>query len=163
MNHKGFTLIELLVAIGILLLLLGMGITNYLSFNDRQKLTQAAETVRESVASAQISARSGKLRGCNELQAYRISMNNSGGVGVIGILPICAGTGATEQKDIYLPSGVNFSTTHTLYSRAVTGVIDDDLTPDNGDPPTTTITISNGNSLELIISQNGSVSVGEIE
>ncbi|HQM16044.1 MAG TPA: prepilin-type N-terminal cleavage/methylation domain-containing protein, partial [Candidatus Woesebacteria bacterium] len=72
-HQNGFTLVELLVAIGVLLLLLGVGIANYLDFNDRQQLVQAAQLVREAFADAQNSARTGKLGGCEALHAYRVS------------------------------------------------------------------------------------------
>jgi len=155
-----------LVSIAILLLLLGMGISGYINFNDRQKLTQAAELVREAVESAQISARSGKMRGCTSLEAYQIDFYNDNGTGVIEIKPRCldGSNGSPEElRTLKVSSGVSFLSSNTLYSRAVTGIIDDDLDP--ADAPET-----NGVSLEsafgemtISIHRSGVVRSGEIE
>jgi len=166
MNHKGFSLIELLVSIAILLLLLGMGIANYISFNDKQQLTQSAELVREAVESAQVSARSGKMRGCSSLVAYQIDFYNDNGTGIIEIKPRCldgSNGSPDELKTLKMSSGVSFSTSDTLYSRSVTGIIDDDL--DSADEPEiTSVSLeSTFGGMGISIHRSGVVRSGEIE
>lgn len=166
MNHKGFTLIELLVSIAILLLLLGMGISNYISFNDRQKLTQAAELIREVVESAQVSARSGKMRGCSSLVAYQIDFYNDNGTGVIEVKPRCSdGSNGSpdELKTLKVSGGVSFLASDTLYSRSVTGIIDDDLDPAN-EPEITSVSLESAfGEMVISIHRSGVVRTGEIE
>lgn len=166
MNHKGFSLIELLVSIAILLLLLGMGIANYISFNDRQKLTQAAELVREAVESAQVSARSGKMRGCSSLVAYQIDFYNDNGTGVIEIKPRCSdGSNGNpdELRTMQISGGVGFLASNTLYSRAVTGIIDDDLDPVDAPEINGVSLESTFGEMEILIYRSGVVRSGEIE
>ncbi len=166
MNRKGFSLIELLVSIAILFLLLGMGIAGYISFNDRQKLTQGAELVREAVESAQISARSGKMRGCLSLEAYRIYFYNNMGTGAIEIRSVCSGGSYGEEDQVRvltLPSGVSFLSQYTLYSRVVTGIIDNDL-DSASEPETNSIILeSTFGEMEILIYRSGVVRTGEIE
>ncbi len=49
MNRKGFTLIELLVVIGITILIFSMGIASFNRFNRRQRLVQAALTLKSAL------------------------------------------------------------------------------------------------------------------
>lgn len=166
MNRKGFSLIELLVSIAILLLLLGMGIAGYISFNDRQKLSQSAELVREAVESAQVSARSGKMRGCSSLVAYQIDFYNDNGIGVIEIKPRCSdGSNGSpdELRTLKLSNGVSFLSNGTLYLRSVTGIVDDDLDPAD-EPETNGVSLeSNFGEMDLLIYRSGVVRAGEIE
>lgn len=120
MKKHGFTLIEILVATSVVLLLIGLAIANYIRFNERQKLVQAQEVVRQAVADAQNSARSGKLRGCVVLQAYQIEFDGS----QIEITSLCQGSEESDPVRFFdLPSGVEFSGTQIIYARPVSGLI----------------------------------------
>ena len=119
MKQHGFTLIELLVAIGILLLMIGLALAGFISFNDRQKLTQAQEMVREAVANAQNSARSGQMRGCDELSYYSLNFLAE----VITMTPACVGGTSGNPATFNLPSGTEFESSLTLYISPVKGLI----------------------------------------
>lgn len=68
----GFTLIELLVAAAIIIVVTGGVIVNYNSFNDTQKIRQAALTVKNNLRLAQSRAYNGEkpANGCTELAGY---------------------------------------------------------------------------------------------
>ncbi len=124
MKKHGFTLIEILVATSVVLLLVGLAIANYIRFNEHQKLVQAQEVVRQAVADAQNSARSGKLRDCVVLRAYQIEFIGS----QIEIAPLCQGSEDGESARVFdLPGGVEFSGTQTIYARPVSGLIYGDI------------------------------------
>lgn len=154
MKQHGFTLIELLVAIGILLLLIGLGLASFISFNDRQKLIQAQELVREAVAEAQNAARSGKMRGCDKLSQYELVFSGS----QITIIPECANGGTGERQDIDLNQELIFTVNKTntpLFIAPVTGAI----TSANNPPFEVYVHFSNNPSLEagVEIDQTGAV------
>ncbi len=157
MKQRGFTLIELLVAIGIILLLLGLGLVNYLSFNERQQLIQGAEQVREAIADAQNSARSGKLRGCNQLSSYRLVVNPLN----VQVQSVCIGVGAQAAREFALPAGVTMSGS-TLYISPLRGRVysDDDLTT-NSEPYEITLSNSRGTIL-ITVAHSGAIQVGDI-
>ncbi len=123
-KQNGFTLIELLVSIAILLVLIAIGIINYIQFNDRQKLTQAQELVREAVADAQSSARSGKMRGCTALDSYQLAFG-SNGINEIKIKPVCEAGTANDIRVFELPTEVEFTTETVLTIAPITGSISD--------------------------------------
>ena len=121
MNRQGFTLIEVLVAVTLLSLLFVLGIVNYINFEERQRLIQAAQLVREVVVDAQNSARSGKLRGCSMLYSYRVSFVES----AITLAPECreGDPAADATRTHSLPNQVQFDEEVTLYSLALSGLI----------------------------------------
>ncbi|KUK79568.1 MAG: hypothetical protein XD95_0301 [Microgenomates bacterium 39_7] len=158
MNKSGFTLIELLVAVGILLLLVGLGLANYISFNDRQALIQGAEQVREAMADAQNSARSGKLRGCGQLQSYQVTFGNS-----VTIQSVCAPGGGTSEsaRSFALPSGVMASGS-TLYIAPLRGLVFDNQTLIDG-ASFHDITLENSyGSVVVTVTRSGAVTMSEI-
>lgn len=119
-KQYGFTLIELLVSIGILLLMIGLSLISYFDFNNRQKLTQAQELVRESVADVQNSARSGKMRGCSALLHYEINFSFDN----VTITPVCRNSSEiVEESLVELPEGIVFDSALTLYVKPVSGLI----------------------------------------
>lgn len=169
MQQKGFTLIELLVAISILLLLMGLGIANYISFNDRQQLIQSAEQVREAIADAQNSARSGKLRGCNRLVAYRVDILASG---TVEIVPLCEGEDGDITKDPSQTFELSDSLEEvvgpgSLFTSPVKGLIFDSFDMDDGDPagidPFTITLENNYGTIEVEVQHTGSINIGSVE
>ncbi len=164
-NH-GFTLIELLVSIAIFMLLLGLSIANYIGFNDRQKLTQGAEVVREAVAEAQNSARSGKLRGCDVLDAYRITIANESGTGKILVEPHCISGTKEDPREFFLPEGVAFDSMDVgateIFARQITGMLDNNLDPTDGQTETFEITIeSSFGDKALEIDWSGAMTISD--
>lgn len=72
---SGFTMIELLISITIMMLLLGVGVASFISFNERQQLSSAAKELQEFFRSAQTRARTGDVpQGCGSLSGYNIQM-----------------------------------------------------------------------------------------
>lgn len=161
MKNQGFSLLELLVAISILALLLGLGIVNYIGYQERQALLQAAQLVREVMADAQNSARSGKLRGCEVLSSYQVSIANEDDSGVIEVSPYCyAGSAAADAtRTFILPRRVLFSQPLELYVLALSGLIAS--TPDGYDGSGAETVLPSG-SLETIVVESGTRQV-EVE
>ena len=104
---KGFTFIELLVAVGLSLLLVGAIIVNYNSYNDDQKLKQAALTFKNNLRFAQTQAFSGKKpsSGCTQLIGYTVSFTSS----AYTIQAKCSEGMVGETWATPLPTGIIFS------------------------------------------------------
>ncbi len=158
MNKAGFTLIELLVAVGVLLLLVGLGLANYISFNDRQALIQGAEQVREAVADAQNSARSGKLRGCDELASYQVSFS----VTTVNIQSQCALGNADAARVFTLPSGVTVSG-NTLYISPLNGFVFNTPNFNDSAAPYTVSLQNNYGTVDISVTRNGAVTLDDID
>ena len=158
MKQLGFTLIELLVAIGIILLVVSLGLVNYLKFNDQKKLEQSYELVMQSVADAQNSARSGKMRGCNALLAYEINFTGN----LITITPRCANNTSGEINQIELSSGVVFIDNQSLFIQPISGLIFDNLNFQGQDLFVVILNLFKDNTLlTMNITQVGAVTLVE--
>lgn len=76
-DTHGFTLIELLVAISLVLVLAGGIIVNYNRYSDRQRVRQAALTLKNNLRLVQTKALSAEKPGapsvCSELLGYEVS------------------------------------------------------------------------------------------
>lgn len=81
--RKGFTLIELLVTISIIAILFGVGMAQYMRFNRRQIVLQAAQKLKSGLRLAQDKALSGQnpKSWCNgdgeTLRGHRLSCSGS--------------------------------------------------------------------------------------
>ncbi len=168
-HQNGFTLVELLVAIGVLLLLLGVGIANYLNFNDRQQLVQAAQLVREAFADAQNSARTGKLGGCEALHAYRVS--SLAGVGGVRVTARCRTPGGVidgESRDFVWQGSTTHDSFSPIYISPVQGLFYADENQMDGvelasAPPFEIVLTHDSYTVMVSLSRLGAVTVGEIE
>jgi type II secretory pathway pseudopilin PulG len=60
-SNRGFTIIELLVAIGIIMIVVGMVITGYSRYNQRQTLISSALVVKNMIRDAQSRAYNGEV------------------------------------------------------------------------------------------------------
>jgi prepilin-type N-terminal cleavage/methylation domain-containing protein len=164
MKHSGFTLIELLVSIGIMLIMFALGLVNYFNFRDQQKIKQAQNSVKEAVIDAQNAARSGRLRGCNQLRFYQISFSSN----ELKLKPYCMDTNFDgspiygEELTYQLPEGVTFVTPLTLYAQAINGLIDDDtdIHTQNNNNFDLTVQLDPGTSATLCIDKSGTISEG---
>lgn len=77
-EKSGFTLLEIIIAISLLMILTGGVIAGYSSFNDTQKIKQAALTFKSYLRSAQTKATSGvKPTVCTTLDGYIVRVNAS--------------------------------------------------------------------------------------
>lgn len=155
MNQKGFTLIELLVSIGILLVMFGMGLINYLGFREEQKMTQSKNMVKEAVIDAQNASRSGKLFGCDQLEFYQLEFANGDSSGEIAVRSICSDETTSSEKDYTLSDGVKFLNSPLSFTiLPVNGIID------IINPATVTLDLDSRLSESLCIHRSGIVEQG---
>lgn len=74
-KKSGFTLLELLISVTIMMLLVGMGVASFITFNERQQLVGAAKELQEFFRSAQTRSRTGDVPvGCGTFSGYNIQM-----------------------------------------------------------------------------------------
>jgi len=122
-RNKGFTLIELLVSITIMMLMVGMGLASYITFNEKQQLSGAAKELQSYFRSAQSRSRNGDVpAGCTKLEGYNIQMAQD--TSVVTVRAICD-SGNFTQAEHNLTGGVMPSTaidmTFKVLSGGVTG------------------------------------------
>lgn len=106
--NKGFTLIELIIVASIILLISGGVLTNYNSYNETQRLKQAAITLKSHLRLAQAKALSGAKPGinCTTFVGYRVTFTGSS----YSYTPQCSNRTVDEQRSTYtLPTGVTFA------------------------------------------------------
>lgn len=107
--RKGFTLIELLVATALIMLLTGGTVASFGTYNENQKLSQTAQTLKNNLRLAQGKASSGlKPSGCSAaLDGYAVTFTNNSSY---AIQARCNdGTLAGDITIVTLPVGVTFS------------------------------------------------------
>ena len=118
---QGFTLIEMIISITIMLLLLGVTIVGYTSYNDKQKVKQAASALKSDLRMARTNATSGKKPlSCTAQETfvgYEIIFASS----FYSMTPRCSDSGliVSERNTIALPPGVSFDpipSSFTYYS-----------------------------------------------
>lgn len=123
----GFTLIELLVSAAIIIVVTGGVIVNYNTYNDAQKVRQAALTVRNNLRFAQSRAYNGEkpASGCTELLGYRLTFTATS----YTTQAQCAEGLAGEEKPVTLESGLSFSPVPSdILFRILTRGVDSDVT-----------------------------------
>lgn len=108
-RQQGFTLIEMLVTVGISLLLVGLGIAGYLSFNDRQKILSAAREIETLLQTGANKVQTGDLGGCTQLEAYRLTFVTTTDPVTASLASVCADGTVTETRTYTLPAGVAVS------------------------------------------------------
>lgn len=118
---QGFTLIEMIISITIMMLLLGVTIVGYTSYNDKQKVKQAASALKSDLRMAHTNATSGKKPlSCASQETfvgYEIVFMSSS----YSMTPRCSDSGLinSEKNTITLPLGVLFNpipSSFTYYS-----------------------------------------------
>lgn len=110
-KNAGFTLVEMMVTIVILLLVTMGGLAAYNGFNDKQKVSGAAQEFAVFLREAQKRIKSGdKPAGCgtNSLDDYRVTIQNS--ASPARIYAYCGG-GTVLVDSFTLPSGLSFGLT----------------------------------------------------
>ncbi len=77
-KNKGFTLIELLIVVMTIGIITLFGVASYSSFNERQKVEQAAREVLINLRMVQSNSVNGKKEGCvnNILDGWCVNINN---------------------------------------------------------------------------------------
>lgn len=130
----GFTLIELIVVITVILIVSAITILNFNAYTDRQRIKQAAITLRSDLRFARINASSGqKPRECTEIFAgYDVTFTiDCGGKGSCYAIsgacydPVARSYSFVDTNTIYLPEGVVFDGNYdTFRFLPLTGVTD---------------------------------------
>lgn len=120
---RGFTIIEILVATSIMMVLFGIVIARYNSFNESEKVRQAALTLKADLRLAQTKARSGQLPlspECLGFGGYYVDFVTDTSY---TIAPECNGSRdfPLDTTTVTLPVGVTFSPLPTsFYYRPMT-------------------------------------------
>lgn len=148
--RAGFTLVELLIAISILMTLLGAGLASFNSFNRRERLKQAALTLKSTLRLAQIKSISVEkpASGCTDFVGMRMRFT----LNSYTMVHECSPEGVVGSGDtVTFSAGITFSpipSDFTFMTR--TNTINSDAEAD--------ITVINGSeSYHLTVSPNGSV------
>ena len=152
-NNRGFSLLEMLVVVTISMGVIGAIVVNYNSFNEGQKIRQAALTLKSNFRLAQSRAITGlkPSAGCTSLRGYTVTFNQNG----YSIQASCTEGLVGSTVDVVLPNSVTFSPVPSPLSFAVL----------NGTASSaTTITLSGvNNTFELQVSSSGDVNDTGIE
>jgi prepilin-type N-terminal cleavage/methylation domain-containing protein len=140
-STRGFTLIELMVVVVVMGLLVAGGMAAYSSFNNKQRIRQAADNLMTELRIAQKKADKGEIKfTCGSLLGYRISWE---GATIYSIVPFCDnsepyedGLGYTVPPDAMgqyptLVNGVNFTSN---WGPFVFGVLSRGLLNTSGSP-----------------------------
>lgn len=106
-NDAGFTLLEIIVSVSISLLLTGLVVANYNTYNNNQVLKQAALTVKNDFRFIQSNALTGgkPASGCSQLDGWIVSFAASS----YTYRPYCSGAPAGTSVTVPLPTGITFS------------------------------------------------------
>jgi prepilin-type N-terminal cleavage/methylation domain-containing protein len=105
---QGFTLIELIVAVTIMMVLLSVTIVGFSSYNQKQRVKQAALSLKSDLHMARTNATSGKKPiSCTSdetFEGYDVSFTTSS----YSVAPSCSSTGQVDVETVVLPTGVTF-------------------------------------------------------
>lgn len=155
-ERSGFTLIELIAAVTIVSVVLAIGIASYSAFHARQKVRQAALTLKNNLRLAQNYSSSGVLPSvCTaELNRYQVRFTNNPTEGQYDIYFICNASTGTPVTGIVLseklPAG-------TMFIPPLTDLDFDVLNKQLSAP--VTISITKGSNTEtLTVNINGDIS-----
>lgn len=105
MKH-GFSLIELIVSVSVIMLITGGVVSAYNSYNDQQKIRQAALTLKADLRLAQASAAGGRIPTSDTCTDF-VGMHVSGNSTSYTIAPQCSeGSGYDEASTTPLAPGL---------------------------------------------------------
>lgn len=150
LSMRGFSLVELIVVIGLILLLTGGIVGGYNSFNETQKLKQAAATLKDHLRLAQAKAMAVEKpsSGCTTLVGYRVSFPSSN---QYALRARCTEGGAGGSISVTLPTRVTFSPVPTNFTFQV-------LTRRILETTSVTIYLTNGSkTYQLIVQGSGDI------
>lgn len=152
MMKQGFTLVELLIVVTILVTLLGVGLASFNTFNRRERLKQAALTLKSNLRFAQTKSISVEkpTSGCTEFVGMTVRFTAS----TYTVIHECTPEGDVGEAETVTLAGMTFSpipSEFTFISRS------NSLSPS----ATQTLTLVNGReTYVLTVAANGSVSDG---
>lgn len=121
----GFTLIEMIITMAVMAIMISAGVAAYNTFNRRQTLSQAVETLRNDMRMAQNKAISGEKPagfcvGPLQLNGYRIVFDAAPTPDQYRIEAVCSNLASTAVKTISLPNSVSISAGPEIYFRVGT-------------------------------------------
>jgi hypothetical protein len=99
----------MLVTVGIGLLLVGIGVSGYVGFNDRQKVINSARELETVFQTAQVKSQAGDLGNCTELSEYQVTFNTTVDPIIVTLTPSCADGSSGTKKTYELGKGVTLS------------------------------------------------------
>lgn len=149
---RGFSFVELLVVTTIILLLAGSVIVGYNGFTNRQRVKQAALTLKSDLRVAQAKALAGQKPAsevCTKLIGYTIAF----GADRYTIAPTCSdgNTYEAETRIVMLPVGLTASSSVnpiTLFALSGSASVNSDITISNtGSTVTYTIIVSKSGAI----------------
>ena len=153
MNKNGFTLLEIIIAISLVMLLTGGVVAGYTSFNDTQKIKQAALTFKSYLRSAQTKATAGvKPALCTTLDGYVVGITASS----YRVDAMCGGSIVSDEQTSHAVSlsGQTISSSPSMSSfvfRVLTHAVDI--------PGNTTFTFQSGTKgYQISVSPSGDIS-----
>lgn len=124
-DSQGFTLLEMMVVVSIMALTAALSVAGFGDFNNRQRVKQAALTLKNNLRSAQTKASTGrKPSGCTKLSGYQINFPSET---QYMISPVCTPEGVlAADTTIILPTSVTFSPVPSSFTYGVltAGIID---------------------------------------
>jgi type II secretory pathway pseudopilin PulG len=149
---KGFTLIEVVVSVSITLLVTGLIIANYNSYNDIQTLKQAALTLKNNLRFIQSEAISGEkpANGCTELLGWTITFIDASSY---RYQPSCSDGLVDPITTVDLPPSVKFASPPipSFFTMNV-------LTRGTSLPSDTTISLTAvGKTYQIVVSTSGDI------
>ena len=106
-HNAGFTLFELIIVVGIIVMVFGAALAGYNAFNRRERLKQAALTLKANLRFAQTKALSSEKpsSGCTTFVGMRVTFT----VTSYSIQHFCSEGGVGTGQTTNLPTGIQFT------------------------------------------------------
>lgn len=113
-SHHGYTLFELIIAVGIITIIFSFAIAGYNTFNKRERLRQAALTLKSNLRFAQTKAFSAEKpsAGCDTFSGMQVTFTLT----QYSIDHLCTNGVAGESLTVDLSSGISFSSIPTPFT-----------------------------------------------
>jgi prepilin-type N-terminal cleavage/methylation domain-containing protein len=165
--ESGFTLIELMVSITILIVISGLGVASYNTFNHKQILDQSINTLRSDLSLAQNKALSGEKPAgwcsSDKLNGYKLSFFSGGICSNWGyvVKAVCSNGAVTSStvKQICFQSPVSVTLGPDVFFRVVGQGVEMPDSPPNQTKVTVTLSAFNQSS-SISVSQQGNIRLG---
>lgn len=162
-SPSGFTLIELLVVASLALLITGIGIANFIRFNERQQLESVGRKVQSMFQTARAKSQIREVpSGCAELMGYKMSKKSTPPEFSLSVIcknsndklldsysiPSKYTVSGSFDNITYLPLGEGVSSTTALSDKSIV------ISEDGGGYKLTLNISKSGNIGEVVIAKN---------
>lgn len=159
-TSQGFSLIELLITIVIFLLLLSVGIANFIRFNDRQKVTESVRKIKSSLQLAHTRTRTGDLGGCDLLAGYSVTSSvQPDQLTHVVVSAECDDGSSAISEEITLFPSVTVSPAIDVFYEVISGYVC--LTSDCTNADETYTVDNSGMTYSFVVTNAGEVRVGD--